>query len=277
VRRLEALSSDLGVVVGKVLRQTDKSILLEGTSGDTPVVVKLLIDPDPFWQAKLGREISAYRMFADHPPPIRVPRLIHTDGERFLVLERLVGRPLDPDRYPTRPLPNAEVDATLEAVNALRAWRPPLTPAFDYARRIDRYHSDGLFTDADADVLRHLFDTWSGEWEVNHGDPLPSNVFLTTDDHVALLDWEFTGYCLPGFDLALLYALLSGTEHAVRRIDRAVADGGIGLPFTINLAMVLTRELRIHREVQDDARLALIEPLWAEARARLQPSAGLSG
>lgn len=274
---LDTLGHDLGLVTGGVLRRTDKSILVAGTLGGMPVVAKLLLDGGDFWRAKLAHEIGVYRTFTSHPPPIRVPRLVHAADARLLILQRLDGRPLDLDRYPTRVLPRGEVDLVLDAVTALHAWQPPeggFAPVFDHPERISRYRDHGILTETDADALHHLLASWPGRWEINHGDPLPSNILLTDDGDAALLDWEFTGLFLPGFDLALLHTLLAETPQARDRIERTVSARGIEVPFTINLAMVLTREIRTHRELPDGRlrarRLALIEHLWAHARERIQ-------
>lgn len=274
---LDTLGRDLGLVATGVLRRTDKSLLVAGTMAGQPVVAKLLLDGDDFWRAKFAHEIGVYRIFASHPPPIRVPRLVHADDARLLVLQRLDGQPLDLGRYPTGVLPRGAVDMVLDAVTALHTWQPPegeFAPVFNYPERISRYRAHGILTEADADALHHLLASWSGGWEINHGDPLPSNILLTDDGDAALLDWEFTGLFLPGFDLALLHTLLAETSHARDRTARTVSARGITVPFTINLAMVLTREIRTHRELPDgplrDQRLALIEHLWAHARERIQ-------
>ncbi|MGH3923115.1 MAG: phosphotransferase [Pseudonocardiaceae bacterium] len=279
---LDTLGREIGLVVVDVLQPTDKSLLVAGTIGDQPIVAKLLINGDAFWQDKLGHEITVYRVFAEHPPPIRVPRLIHADDARLLVLERLDGAPLDADRYPNRVLPDAAVDAALEAVTALNCWRPPqgaFAPVFDYRKRIDRYLAHGILTEVDTKALHRLLDSWSGDWELDHGDPLPSNLLLAGDGYAALLDWEFTGLYLPGFDLALLHTLLTATPHTRNRINRIVTEQDLAVPFTINLAMVLTREIRTHRELPNgplrDQRLPLVDTLWTHARDRLHTLAAV--
>jgi hypothetical protein len=272
---LDVLGRELGLVVFEMLRQTDKSLLVAGTVAGRPVVAKVLLEDDPFWKGKLGHEIGVYRIFDQHEPPLRVPRLVYTDA-RLLVVERVEGQPLDTERYPDRTLPDAQVDSTLGAITALNEWQPPeatFTTIFDYSERTDRYRDHGILTDLDAKALHSLLRSCPQEWEVNHGDPLPSNVLVTPDNEAALLDWEFTGLFLPGFDLALLHTLLASTPHAVKCIEHIVRARDIAIPFTINLAMVLTREIRTHRELPDcllrDRRLPLIETLWTRARDRM--------
>lgn len=273
---LDALATEHAMVVTEVLRRTGKSLLVAGTAAGRRVVAKILLDDDPFWAAKLRHEIGIYRAFARHAPPIRVPQLIHTDGSRVLVLERLDGHPLDTARYPEDVLHDRDVDAVLSTIIALNSWRGAdhvLASVFDYPERIDRYRAHGLLADADTEQLHGLLDSWSGDWEIDHGDPLPSNTVLTNQGGAALLDWEFAGLYLPGFDLALLHTLLARTPYALASIERIVHARGIEVPFVINLAMVLTREIRTHRELTDQPqraeRLELIDTLWERARSQL--------
>ncbi len=272
---LDGLTRSLDFRFETTLRRTDKTLLAGGSLDGQPVVVKLLLDPDPFWAAKWRHEIGVYRVFARHRPPVRVPALLHTDGTRLLILERLPGQPLDADRYPTRAVDDRAVDSALDALRALAAWHPPagvFTPTFDYPDRVRRYHAHGLLDDADRTALTALLDVCADRWQVNHGDPLPSNLLLH-GDACALLDWEFTGLFLPGFDLAMLQTLLVRTPAARARIEAAVAEDCIAVPFAVNLVMVLTRELRLHRELPPDAphrtRLALLEPARQEACRRI--------
>jgi hypothetical protein len=265
-----------GAVPDEVLRATGKSLLALGHRDGQPVVIKALCTTEEFWAQKLVREIRVYQAFTQTPPPARVPRLVHTDGHRVLVLERIPGHVADPERYPGHPLPPAPLEAVLDAVTAFARWDPPagaLAPVFDYADRIGRYHRGGFFDDGDAVALRALLAELPPPGQPNHGDPLPSNLLLTTDGGCALLDFEFTGLFLPGFDLAMLHALLAGTPGAQDRIHALVCEAGIGPAFLVNQAMVLSRELRIHAELPDAelraSRLALLRPQWQALRERL--------
>lgn len=268
--------------VDHVLRRTGKSLLVAGRFADRPVVVKALLDPDPFWRAKWHHEIGVYRTFAEHPPPVRVPQLVHTDGDHILVLERLDGSPLDTDRYPNRILAGHEIDLTIGTLRRLASWQSPagaFPVVFDYPNRVARYHAAGYFDDTDRVALLRLLDRCGPPWQLNHGDPLPDNLLLTPDEDCAVLDWEFTGLFLPGFDLAMLHTLLVATPIARDRIDSLVAEDGNVDAFLVNLAMVASRELRLHRELPDDhplraRRLPLIEAAWATARDRIHVAAG---
>jgi hypothetical protein len=274
---LQATADAVGLEMLSVLHRTDKALLATGTLAGHEVAVKCLLDADPFWAAKWRHELGVYQVFADSPPPLRVPRLLYTDGARILVLEWLDGHRLDDDRYPSRTLPAEEIDSVLNCVHAFNAWTAPAARfevVFDYVERANRYHGNGYLTDADHHAVLALLGTTGPVSQINHGDPLPSNVLLDTTGAATLLDWEFTGLFLPGFDLAMLHTTLGGHTPAIRdRIDDAVIDAGIERAFAVNLAVVLTRELRIHHELADgplrDARLPLIEAAWHHGRDRL--------
>lgn len=265
-----------GAVPGKILRATGKSLLALGRHDGQPVVIKALCTSEEFWAQKLAREIRVYQAFTEAPPPARVPRLVHTDGHSVLVLEHIPGHVADPERYPGQPLPPAALDAVLGAVTALARWDPPagaLAPVFDYPDRVSRYHRGGFFDDRDAAALLALLAKLPPPGTPAHGDPLPSNLLLAAGGGCALLDFEFTGLFLPGFDLAMLHALLASTPAAQDRIGALAAAAGPGPAFLVNQAMVLSRELRIHAELPGgelrSARLALLRPQWQALRERL--------
>jgi hypothetical protein len=241
--------------------------------------VKYLLDDDPFWAATWRHELDVYEIFGEAMPPVRVPQLLHTDHERLLVLEWIDGRPVAEERYPQRSLTDAEMDAVLGCVTALNGWSEAaarFSPTFDYPERLHRYHAKGYLTDDELTALLQLLGPLGQPGQVNHGDPLASNILIGTAGDAALLDWEFTGQFLPGFDLAMLHTQLGpGTPPVRERIDAIVAETGIQEFFAVNLAVVLTRELRLHHELEDDdpARircLPLIESAWAAASMRLQ-------
>jgi hypothetical protein len=265
-----------GTVPGEVLRANDKSLLALGERDGLPVVIKALRTDEEFWRAKFTHEIQLYQAFTQHPPPVRVPALVHTDGHRVLVIEHIPGKPVDTERYPEQPLPAATLDTVLTTVTAFAYWTPPpgvLAPVFDYPDRVERYHRAGFFDAEDRAALHALLARTPSRWQANHGDPLPANLLLTDTGGCVLLDFEFTGLFLPGFDLAMLHILLTGTPGAHDTVDALVGKAGIEVPFLINQAMVLSRELRLHTELPENEfrarRLALLRPRWDAFRARL--------
>jgi len=280
--RLAALAAQFpGLRVGEMLRHDGKSLVAAGRAGDRPVIIKVLADGDPSWRHRQRHEIGVYRIFADHPPPVRVPRLVHTDGQRIVVMERLEGTTLGNGRYP-RTLTCQEVQAAAELVGRLHGWQPlpeGFRPVFAYHDRIARYHAAGYFAEDDRRALDRLLARCGEPRQLNHGDPLPGNMLRLPGGDWALLDWEFTGLFLPGFDLAMLGVLLAGTPGAGDFLEEVVRRAGHEDAYLVNLAVVLSRERRIHLTLPGDhplrvARLPVIDDAWSRARERLRAAAG---
>jgi hypothetical protein len=290
-----------GFTVDGVLARTGKSLLVTGTYRDAPAVAKLLIGSASLWRAKFAAELHADQVFAEHPAPVRTPRLLTGAVEAgVLVLERITGRPAATVRHPTRPLPAGDLDVILAAVDALAGWTQPtgaFDAVFDYPERFVRYGpaGHGVLTHVDIDRLTALYDAVRRQaasevvapappgWAFAHGDALLGNFLLTEPilhaplrppngpdpasttagrDSVArnaagcvLVDWEFAGLYLPGYDHALLWTLLHADPAARARLRSQIrADGPCAeAAWWINAAMALTREIRIHRELPVDA------------------------
>ncbi|MFF0298240.1 aminoglycoside phosphotransferase family protein [Kitasatospora sp. NPDC004614] len=265
----------------QVLREGSRHILIAGTIGRAPVVAKCLAPGalrGPQAAQLMDRfhhEVAVYRAFVRHRPPVRLPRLVAADHDRcVLVLERVPGRPAARERHPANAPTPGEVRAVLGAVRTLNLWRPP-TDVFDqpldYQTEIARFHSLGLLTDRDAGDLRGLLHGLSSvPRQLCHGDALLGNVLLAPSGPV-LLDWEQAGWYLPGYDLAVLWSVLSGDTAARRQISQLAQSGGTLArdAFLVNLTLVLMRELRMHdlpgageeqrimiRRLYDDASLA---------------------
>ncbi|MBC7299451.1 phosphotransferase family protein [Nocardia salmonicida] len=272
------LTEELGadVTAGRVLRATDKSLLVVGDYHGRAAVIKVCLTDETFWHNKFGHEIGIYRAFEIFPPPTRVPELIHAANGRVIVIEHIPGRVVDTERYPIDPITPAVFDATVNTLLGFGAWNPPpgaLSPVFDYPDRVERYHRIGIFDDDDRIALHRLIAAVGPIDAVAHGDPLPSNLLITEDGSCVPVDFEFTGLFAAGFDLAMLHTLLASTPGAQSSIEAIVAETDIETPFLLNQAMVLSRELRLHTELDDGefrtSRLALIEPQWEAVRASL--------
>ena len=245
-----------------LLREDGRHVLIAGTAGRTPVVAKCLAKHgspartdarDSLEDAELfRREVSAYRAFVRHRPPARLPKLVAADTERcVLLLERIPGRPAARERHPVNTPAPGEVRAILGAVRSLNLWRPPagtFERPLDYQREVARYHALGLLTDRDAGDLQQLLHGLAHTArQFCHGDALLENVVLAPSGPV-LVDWEQAGWYLPGYDLALLWTVLSGDTAARRQISQAAQAPGT-LPrdaFLVNLLLLLMRELRRH-------------------------------
>ncbi|MER7673343.1 phosphotransferase [Kitasatospora sp. NPDC096128] len=265
----------------QVLREGSRHILVAGTIGRAPVVAKCLapqaVRSEYFEQlvADFHHEVSVYRAFVRHRPPVRLPRLVAADHDRcVLVMERVPGRPAARERHPVNAPTPGEVRALLGAVRTLNLWRPPsdvFQPRLDYQLEIARYHSVGQLTDRDAGDLRGLLHGLGHTpLQLCHGDALLSNMLLAPSGPV-LVDWEQAGWYLPGYDLAVLWSVLSGDTAARRQISQLAQSGGTMArdAFLVNLVLVLMREIRLYdvpgageeqrimiRRLYDDAALA---------------------
>ncbi len=266
-----------GFTLDGLLARTGKSLLVTGTYQDAPAVAKLLTNTAPLWRGKFAAELHAYQVFAEHPPPVPVPRLLASDaGAGLLVLERISGRPAAAERHPSRPLPPGDLDAVLGAAGAVAGWVPPagaFGPVFDYPDRFARYGpaGHGLLTAADVGRLTAVYNTLRDAphdeaaakaevlaggprglrgWAFAHGDALLGN-FLLIGAGCVLVDWEFAGLYLPGYDHALLWTVLHADPLARARLRSRARVGGhrTEAAFWVNAAMTLTREIRTHREL----------------------------
>ncbi|MFB7666760.1 aminoglycoside phosphotransferase family protein [Kitasatospora sp. NPDC056138] len=265
----------------QVLREGSQHILIAGTIGRAPVVAKcvapqaLRSEQHTQLVERFHHEVAVYRAFVRHRPPVRLPRLVAADHDRcVLVLERVPGRPASRERHPVNAPTPGEVRAVLGAVRTLNLWRPP-TDVFgkplDYHLEVSRFHSVGQLTDRDAGDLRQLLHgVQHTSWQLCHGDALLGNILLAPSGPV-LLDWEQAGWYLPGYDLAVLWSVLSGDTAARRQISQLAQSGGTVArdAFLVNLVLVLMREIRLHdvpgageeqrimiRRLYDDAALA---------------------
>nr|WP_238419555.1 aminoglycoside phosphotransferase family protein [Streptomyces taklimakanensis] len=236
----------------QVMRRSGRSVLLLGAIGRSPAVAKCLLDHSPAQVERFRYEIAVHRAFVRDRPPVRVPRLVAADPDRcVLVTERVPGRPAADRRHPSDPPAPADLNAVLDAVRRLNAWRPSagrFEAPIDYGRRIARHHALGLLTDRDADdlgKLLHGLARTGGRGQFCHGDALPTNMLLSPVGPV-LVDWEHAGWYLPGYDLATLWSVLGDSPSARRRISQLAQSSGRDArdAFLVNLMLVLTREIR---------------------------------
>ncbi|MBM9510521.1 aminoglycoside phosphotransferase family protein [Actinacidiphila acididurans] len=236
----------------QLLRRGGRTALLIGTSGRAPAVAKCLLDHSPTGAERFRQEIAAYRTFVRHRPPVRVPRLIAADPDScVLVLERMPGRMVSPQRHPSQQPTRGDVRAALSAYSRINLWRPPagsFDAPVDYPARISRYHELGLLTDRDqGDLHKLLHGLAHTQGQFCHGDALLSNVLLSPAGP-SLVDWEHAGWYLPGYDLAVLWSVLGDDPAARRQISQQAQAAGPDArdAFLVNLMLVLTREIRTY-------------------------------
>ncbi|MCT2594561.1 aminoglycoside phosphotransferase family protein [Streptomyces sp. N2-109] len=273
----------------QLLRRSGRSVLLAGTVGRTAVVAKCLVDHSPAWVERFQHEIAAYRTFVRHRPPVRVPRLVAADPDAgTLITERMPGRPAALQRHPFETPSRAELNAVLESVCRVNAWRPPAAAfdrPIDYPARLNRYHELGLLTDRDVGDLQKLLHgvvsaggRRYGPWQFCHGDALLSNVLLSPAGPV-LIDWEHAGWYLPGFDLATQWTVLGDAPVARRRISQLAQSAGRAAldAFLVNLMLVLTREIRTYETAVQRTMRDPSPPVARPGRAHERAGAMASG
>lgn len=114
------------------------------------MIIKVLRTTEEFRSAKFAHEIQIYQVFSAYPPPVRVPRLVHTDFQTVLAVEHLPGSVIDTERYLARALSETALDVLLRAVTGFARWSPPaggvLTPVLNYPDRVEREHRLGWLT-----------------------------------------------------------------------------------------------------------------------------------
>lgn len=121
----------------------------------------------------------------------------------------------------------------------------------------------GIIDDATRARLRALLDRSGEQREMQHGDPLPANLILD-DDRCGLVDFEHSAPFLPGWDLAILDTVAGAASPTMRTaIEATVTERRIWVPFRVNLALAVAREIRIHQS------LPVTDPLRAGRLAGL--------
>ncbi|NYI07481.1 aminoglycoside phosphotransferase family protein [Allostreptomyces psammosilenae] len=255
-------------VPGQLLRRGVDSVVVAGTAGRLPVVVKALTRRTEASVRRFGREVAAHRAFVRQRPPVRTPRLVAADPERgLLVTERVPGRPLAVERQPRLCPPAAELRAAVTACSALNLWRPAREtfPALlDYPARIRREHGLGLLTDRDAGDLAQLMHGLERmPRQFCHGEALPQNVVVGPSG-VTFVDWHAAGWYLPGYDLAMLWTAVPDDLMSRRRISHQVQSYGTPSrdAFLVNLLLVLTGEVRrVETDSPDERQRVLLRRL----------------
>lgn len=276
----DTLLAGRGLTVTRVLRETGHSTTAACHTADgTAAVVKSRSGSGgAYLRQRHDTERAVYAGLADNPPGgLRTARLLDAD-EHTLVLEQLPGSPLGTARYPGR-LSRRTTSLVLDALDALHGWKPantlpqwPRTRVLDYLTAID----GSPLTPADRALAEQLAES-VGELRIEHRDPLPSN-FLTDGDHLAVIDFEHTGWHPPGTDWALLDLLWSPANpwlrpilHHRAHIDRAAAG------YALALLVYAAHEHHLHRVLfapgQFEQRRELLEDNITYARQRARTAA----
>ncbi|MEU4147315.1 3-hydroxyasparagine phosphotransferase [Streptomyces parvulus] len=265
-----------GFAPGEVVYRSRTSLVVGGALDGVEALAKVRT---PDWRRQCLREIDTYDLFDAVPPPVPVPRRFASDKERaVLVMERLDGEVLAPDRFPLTPVSHEDLAGVLAAVDRLHEWRPALAEGWsvDYRRMLDGMYARGVFDDAHWAELLRLLELSGSPREFGHGDLVLANVVRSRGRQV-LIDWASSALYLPGLDLAQLWMLLGDVPGARARIEVAVAEraderDGM-MPFLVNLTLLLHRERRAHRRFTDEAsraRAVRLDAAWELTRHRVR-------
>lgn len=234
--------------------RTETSLLLPGQIDGMPVIAKHPIDRRPFWLQRSRHETTIYQQLLDTAPDgVCFPRLVAADPTAYLlVITRLPGEPLGPDRYPTRSPSHCDLDMLLAALTRLHAWQPrgdsPLPGDHDYPAQYARLR--GLFGPGDLAAVQRVYARVSPHLgqQVTHGDAHLGNALALPGGDVALIDLEVTAVRLPWFDHAMLWVLLGDHPHARDHIlGQIFADTSERAAFWLAATLICGREVISHR------------------------------
>jgi hypothetical protein len=247
-----------------------------------PVFAKRLIETGTLWQRLFVREIENYKLFELTPPPVRIPRLVAADAtQKLLIIEAVDGLQLATDRYPASEPARNHLLSVIATADVLGRWRKPPGSAREqergdatlpgepdltewYMGRIRRAAGERDFLPPrDADALIAVARQGGVIAEFAHGDLLLTNVLACPE--IVLIDWEFGGDFIAGWDLAVLWTICQDHSSARSLIEEHVAAWSVERRrcFLLNQAVAVEREIRIHRQAEHDT------PMFGERLKRL--------
>jgi len=237
-----------------------------------PLILRLLgVQHDPR-RAVLESVIQNTVATLGYPAPRAIAATADTTvlGGAFLVMARVVGRPMLGDRWLGVASTLAEMQLRLHALDA-----SPLLEAMDAIGARDAVTFDGLLTRFHNRIGRHGLDGLrpAMEWLVHHqpsaptrpvichGDFHPQNVLMAEGRVTGVLDWPNTVVADPAYDIASTRIILSlvpiglaGVPAGARALVRAVRP------------LLLARHLAAYRRRQ---------PLDARALAYYEAASGM--
>lgn len=195
---------------------------------------------------RFRNELRVNRLLIDERPPVPAPRLVaHDVQHRRLTFEAFAGEPLGP-KYP-HTLEAAQVDAVADLALRLRTYQPRRRwlRRIDPVRRLRLAHSAGVLTAEQLTDLLPLADQSGRRLTFAHGDLTARNVLAATDQgrnggELALIDWEWSGLCPPGYDLAFLWYSLVDVPAAADRVEHlALSRAGVDEPAFLLSALLV--------------------------------------
>lgn len=230
--------------------RTETSLLQPASWRGTAVIAKTPTDPRPWWLERGRHEIRVYRAIADNAPPVPTPRLIAADpAVPVLVITRLPGRPMHPDRYVTADAVSpAQLRRLLATLRALHTWAPPpaaIPDDRDYPAQLAALPA-GLLTPADIARLTRLHHQAQPPPVASHGDPHPGNTIVAANDpaRLALIDFELVAWRPVGHDHAKLWTLCMAAPDLKNLVLADVGTGPAALAgFWIAAILTIAREI----------------------------------
>lgn len=266
-----------GLVLDELIVATSKSAIWKASFEDKPAIVKQLRSEEGFWIEKFHNEVAVYSYFRDQNSINFAPRMywpsLSNAPANFFIIDLIDAEPLARERYPLIVDENGLLEAINTAFVIETLSMPGAKVAMNYEERILRYQKTGFMDYESAEMLTKLFVSCSNvEWRFQHGDLLPANI-LRSFSRVVFLDWEFAGMYLPGYDLALMTVVCSRCKRSKEIISSCLQQNpSLNAPYFLNLAMVLTREMRILTEANQVAELEHVSSLWLDYKAELRKS-----
>ena len=263
-------------VTGSPVR-TGTSLLLPGSIRGVAVLAKQPTDPRPFWQDRCRHEIAVYQALASAgTAPVATPSLVAAEPMHpLLVITRLPGRPLHPDRYPAGPVPGQTLQRLLHTLETLHHWQPSAAFPDDgnYPSQLAAYRG-GLIPPDDFDRIIRVCLAVMPPAQLQHGDAHLANA-LDTPSGVALIDLECTAWRPAGYDLAKLWVFLGSALASRAAILSALSGQAGSLPgFWVAVALVAAREITSHHRHPDlpggEARIHQLHSDLNEALTRIR-------
>jgi len=266
-------SDVLGPKVVRRLR-TGKTVLTWRTTVDGAVVVeKTLTSDDPYWVQRFRHEAAIGRLLAARALPFQVPRLLEDRGST-LVFAALPGRALAAQRFPSR-LSRSCATLCVELAEEVASIEPsPSMEVDDAEARLAKYADRGWARREDLAAARRLISETATVF--SHGDFRASNIIASAGG-LGLVDWEFAGLRIVGYDLATLWTQLALVPRARERVVLAVSrlEPRPYRSFWLAAYLVTMHEGFIHqRDVPSSPLLAVIARMHTEARTRMREVAG---
>lgn len=259
------------------MTHTDTSVLWPGQVGGVAVLAKRPTDLRPFWVERCIHEITVYQAMVADPPPFAAPHLVAADpAEPLLIITRLGGKPLHPQRYQTGAVPPALIDALLDLLDLVHSWRPRSIPRDDdYVQQLAAIRNP-VVRDRHLRMLAELLHAAAPPVQVEHGDAHLANALADLRRRTAAIDFEFTAWRPSGYDLAKVWLFIGPAADRRRVLARLGDDPRLHAGFWISAVLALTREITSQRRNPDPGGgMSRLRRLHADLGDALTAAAGL--